>query len=126
MEFFREVPFRELDVSDLKKLVVLNNLTTLCASISTVTPINTYEAEIFCIWGTFELRCDELKCGVRYSLIDCPHAFAWTVTYDKARELIVIHCVLDKTEAELDPDFVESIDEFATDWEIGIQKALGK
>lgn len=122
MEFIREIASPEHNIEDLQRLADFNNLTTLCASIDSVTPKNDEEAEIFCLWGTFELRRDELKCGVRFSLIDCPHAFAWTVTYDQVKGMIVIHCALDKT--ELDPDFLESIHEFASDWETGIRKAI--
>ena len=122
MEFIREVASPTYDINSLKRLANFENLTKLCASIDSVTPKNNEEAEIFCLWGTFELRRDELKCGVRFSLIDCPHAFAWTITYDQAREIIVIHCALDKT--ELDPDFLESIHEFASDWEAGIRQVI--
>ena len=122
MEFFQQVNNPDLDVKHLKKSLSLNSLTRLCASISDVTAHNDNEADIYCLWGAFNVRREELRYGVRFSLLNCPHALAWTVTLDEVNKTIIVHCTIDKTEQ--DSDFVESIYDFVEDWSSGITKAL--
>jgi len=122
MEFFQEVSANDLDVSHLKHLLTIKNLPVMCASINTVISEQGNEADIYCIWGNFNLRRDEIRYGIRFSLLNCPHALAWTITFDEERQNIVIHCtIIDKAEQE---DFINSIHEFVTDWSVGITKAL--
>jgi len=122
MEFFQVVHSPDLDIDKLKKLLAINSLTDLCASISTITPKKENAAEIYCLWGLFDVTREEIRYGVRFSLLNCPHALAWTITYNEENKDIVIHCTIDKTET--DPDFVESIYEFVADWSKGIAKVL--
>lgn len=124
MEFFGEVYSPDLDLSYLKNLLDINNLPGLCASISTVDPKEENEANIYCIWGAFYMKREELRYGVRFSLVNCPHALAWTITFNEQSENIIIHCTIDKTEA--DEDFVDSIDEFVMHWSKGLFTALTK
>jgi hypothetical protein len=122
MEFFREVRHAGLDVAQLKKLLTIGNLTNLCASISTATPSSDNEGNIYCVWGAFNVRRDEIRHGVRYALINCPHALAWTVTYDGAQQNVIVHCTIDK--ADQDPEFIDSIHAFVSDWSNGMTQAL--
>lgn len=122
MEFYKEIHNPDLDLVHLKNLLTINNLTNLCASISTVTGHGENEGGIYCIWGTFNVKRDEIRYGVRFSLLNCPHALAWTITFDELRHNIIIHCTIDKTET--DSDFVESINDFVEDWSNGITEAL--
>lgn len=122
MEFFREVHRTGLDVAHLKRLLTIGNLTRLCASISTITPKNENEGDMYCIWGAFNVRREEIRQGVRYALINCPHALAWTITLDEARQKVIIHCTIDK--AEQDPEFIDSIHAFVSDWSNGMTQAL--
>ena len=122
MEFFQEVYSPDCDANHLKKLLTINSLTILCTSISDVTANNNNEANIYCIWGAFNVRREEIRYGVRFSLLNCPHALAWTVTLDEVNKTIIIHCTIDKTGQ--DPDFVESIHDFVEDWSNGLTKAL--
>lgn len=122
MEFFREVHHAGLDIAHLKNVLTLNNLTRLCASISTTSPTNENEGDIYCLWGAFNVRREEIKFGVRYALINCPHALAWTVTFDEASQNLIIHCTIDK--AEQDPEFIDSIHVFVSDWSNGMTQAL--
>ena len=124
MEFFREVHHAGLDIAHLKRLLTIGNLTRLCASISTTASTHENEGDIYCIWGAFNVRREEIKQGVRYSLINCPHALAWTVTFDEARQKLIIHCTIDK--ADQDPEFIESIHAFVSDWSNGMTRALQK
>jgi len=122
MEFFQEVHSLNIEVEHLKNLLTINSLTKLCASISEVTAHKDNEADIYCIWGAFNVRREEIRCGIRFSLLNCPHALAWTITLNKENQNIIIHCTIDKTEQ--DPDFIESIHDFVEDWSKGMTKAL--
>lgn len=122
MEFFQEVHSPNLDVMYLKNLLIVDKLTNLCASINNVISHKENECDIYCIWGAFKVRREEIKFGVRFSLLDCPHALAWTITFNELNQNIVIHCTIDKTEQ--DSDFVDSIYEFIADWSYGIKEAL--
>lgn len=122
MEFFQEVPSADLDIIGLKNLLTINNLTGLCASISSVTSSGETTADIYCIWGAFSLKREEIRYGVRFSLLNCPHALAWTITFNDESQNIIIHCTIDKKEE--DQDFVESIHEFVADWSKGIRNEL--
>ena len=122
MEFYREVYIPGLDADRLKRLLSINNLTTLCESIDTVNPNGENAADIYCIWGSFDVRREEIRYGVRFTLLNCPHALAWTVTFDEASRNIIIHCTIDKRET--DPDFIDSIHVFVSDWSSGIAAAL--
>lgn len=122
MEFFKEIHSPDLDITHLKNLLTVNSLTSLCASISSVTAHKQNEGDIYCIWGAFSVRREEIRYGVRFSLLNCPHALAWTITFNEANQNIIIHCTIDKTEQ--DSDFVESIRDFLEDWSNGITKAL--
>ena len=124
MEFFQEVYSPDFDVNPLKELITIDSLTRLCASINDVTANKDNEADIYCIWGAFNLRREEIRYGVRFSLLNCPHALAWTITLNKVNNTIIIHCTIDKTEQNADSDFVESIHDFVQDWSKGITKAL--
>jgi hypothetical protein len=122
MEFFREVHCPGLGIPSLKQSLTIRNLPSLCASISTAVPRTESEGDLYCLWGAFTVRRDEIRNGVRYALLDCPHALAWTVTLDEAREHVIIHCTIDKTQP--DPEFVESIHTFVSDWADGVRDRL--
>ncbi|MFQ5642985.1 MAG: hypothetical protein ACE5FQ_04720 [Thiogranum sp.] len=122
MEFFQQVHVSSLDIADLKGLLTMESLPVLCSSISTVTCANGNEADIYCVWGAFNVRREEIRYGVRFSLLNCPHALAWTVTFHEADQCIVIHCTID--EKEQDEIFVDSIHEFVAAWSVGISRAL--
>ena len=122
MEFFKTVHSPDFDVGNLKNLFTIDNLTNLCASISAVTSQKENSAEIFCLWGVFNLTREEIRYGIRFSLLNCPHALAWTITFHELSQDIVIHCTIDKT--NIDSDFVDSIYEFIADWSKGVAKFL--
>ena len=124
MEFFQEVHYPGLDIPHLKQWLTIRNLPNLCASIDTAVPSTENEGDLYCLWGAFNVRRDEIRNGVRYALVNCPHALAWTVTLDEAWEHVVIHCTIDKTQP--DPEFAESIEMFVSDWSDGMRNALAK
>jgi len=124
MEFFQEVKLENIDIVNLKKWLTVSSLPNFCDSIETVLSEHNQEGEIYCVWGQFNIRRDVIKYGVRFSLLNCPHALAWTVTCNEQENVIVIHCTIDKKEE--DEDFVQSIHQFVTDWGYGIETQLKK
>lgn len=122
MEFFQKSPCETLDLSHLKALLTIKNMPLLCRSIDNVISEQGNEAEIYCLWGAFNVRRDEIRNGIRFSLLNCPHALAWTITLKQASQQIVIHCTIDETEQE--EEFIDSIDEFVHHWSQGIAQAL--
>ena len=63
MEFFAEVAGSPLDAADLKRLLTLARLPQLCASISTVIEDRIETGVIYCLWGEFAIRRDEIDQG---------------------------------------------------------------
>jgi hypothetical protein len=123
MEFFQEICRSDLDVNYLKSILTIRKLPELCDSINTVIKDNGSEGEIYTVWGQFTVKRDPIVNGMRFTLNTCPHAFAWTITWHEERNKVVVHCTIDKTEH--DPDFIDSIEQFAKDWAAGLKNSLG-
>jgi len=122
MEFFEEIERQSVDIEALKDLLQISELPNYCRSIDSVISDNHDVGEIYCVWGQFKVSREVIKNGVRFALLDCPHAFAWTITYHEDRNMLVVHCTID--DREEDEEFIESINEFAADWGYGIGNAL--
>ena len=122
MEFFQKVSSETLDLSHLKAILTIKNMPLLCRSIDKIISEQGNEAEIYCLWGAFKVRRDEIRHGIRFSLLNCPHALAWTITLKETSRQIVIHCTINETEQE--EDFIDSINEFVNHWSQGITQAL--
>lgn len=122
MEFLQEIEQSDFDVARLQELLSIEKLPVLCNSISTVLSQNGNQGEIYSVWGQFNINREVIIHGVRFTLVNCPHAFAWTVTCHESRNKIVIHCTIDKTEHE--QDFIDSIHQFVEEWAVGLSKNL--
>ncbi|MEE9355557.1 MAG: hypothetical protein V3U75_08205 [Methylococcaceae bacterium] len=122
MEFYQEVHSENIAVSSLQELLTVNSLETYCDSITEVSSINGDVGDIYCIWGAFTVQRVELKHGVRFSLLSCPHALAWSITLNTENNMLIIHCTIDKKES--DQDFSESIEGFVNDWHNGLSSKL--
>ena len=118
MEFFGKIETTDIDASFLKQALTISALPQYCSSIDTVNLDHNDKGEIYCLWGQFDIKRDCLKHGIRFSLLNCPHALAWTVTHDQNRQEVIIHCTIDKQDE--DKDFVESIGQFVSDWKEGL------
>lgn len=73
------------------------------------------------LWGEFQISYHKIKGGVRFTLLDCPNALAWTITtgFPPNREAIIIHSTINRTQK---PDeFIEEVVEFLDEWENGIK-----
>lgn len=122
MEFFKEVNNSNFDVKYLKEILTINNLPALCSSIISVISDQQKTGVIYCLWGEFKINREELKYGIRFSLPDCPNSLVWSITKDNECDKIIIHCTINKHIH--DKDFIESIEEFMSDWENGIMSDI--
>lgn len=123
MEFFTELPRQTLTGDRLYTLITIDRLPQICASIDSVISVQSSElGEIYCVWGLFQVSRTRILNGVRFALLNCPHALAWTVAVHESTNLIVIHCTIDDQES--DPEFVESIEQFVADWARGLRKEI--
>jgi len=122
MEFFEEIAVRGVDVGALQDLLTISSLPNHCRSIDSVIADNHDVGEIYCVWGQFDISRQPIRNGVRFALLNCPHAFAWTIAYHENRNMLVVHCTID--DREEDEEFIESIEEFVADWGIGLANIL--
>ena len=125
MEFYKYVNV-DIDVDRLQEIVTIRNLTQLCNSIYDIIQDDITKGKIYCIWGHFKINKEIIKNGVRFTLPNCPNALAWTITKERVGESdkILIHCTINKSEHE--PDFIQSIEQFVSDWKIGLESYYGK
>jgi len=119
MEFFATTTI-SASAADLQRRLTIGALPRWCASIEKVLSDAKSSGEIYCVWGTFHTRCEELSHGVRFSFPDCANAFQWTVTtgHKPNPQHTVIHLTINRTEQ--DHDFIDSIQKFVNDWKAGL------
>ena len=120
MEFFKIIDVRT--TKDLiQQKITFDNLEDLCASIIVMNHSNN-RAITGGLWGEFSLQKDQINGGLRFSLLQCPNALAFTITtgYPPEPNKIVFHLTVNRT--ELDAVFIEEIEEFTEDWKSGIEK----
>ena len=122
MEFFEELEKSGVDIEALKNLLQISALPSHCRSIDSVIYEDQNGGEIYCLWGQFNVSRELIKNGVRFALLNCPHALAWTITYQEERAMLVVHCTID--DREVDTEFTESILLFISDWRFGLSNAF--
>lgn len=122
MEFFEEITCGKIDIDALRDRLTIATLPLHCESIDKVISDSGDKGEIYCLWGQFDVSREAIRNGVRFALLNCPHALAWTVAYHAARNALVVHCTIDDRQEA--PEFVETIEQFVADWATGLQKAL--
>ncbi|HKK05648.1 MAG TPA: hypothetical protein VKA50_07355 [Gammaproteobacteria bacterium] len=123
MEFFAEIESQTISPEWVYELVTIDRLPGLCASIDSVISVQSENiGEIYCVWGQFQVSRERIRNGVRVALLSCPHALAWTVAVKREEGVLVVHCTIDDRTAEA--EFVESIEQFVSDWRQGLKKAL--
>ena len=76
--------------------------------------------EIGTIWGKFSVQRQKIRGGVRFALLTCPNALAWTITsgFPPAPNGIVVHGTINRSEQS--EEFVTSVAEFIETWKLGI------
>ena len=122
MEFFAQIERHNLDIENLKHRLQIASLPQHCSAISTANAVSDTAGDIYCIWGQFDVSREVIRFGVRFALLNCPHALAWTITYHDDLSMLVVHCIID--DREVDEEFAESIEAFIADWETGLSKAF--
>ena len=118
MEFFKIVDVRTTEKAIQEKLT-LGNLEEFCESIF---PLEDHPEVCLTggMWGEFTVRRDKVMGGLRFSMLNCPNALAWTITtgYPPAREKVVIHLTINRERKQ--EEFVEEIQLFLEDLSNGI------
>jgi len=73
------------------------------------------------LWGEFEISYDKIKGGIRFALLNCPNALAWTITtgFPPERTKIVLHATINRTQKP--SEFLEEVEEFLNEWEAGLK-----
>ena len=114
MEFFRtiDVESNETDLRDSLKLNNLEQFSNLMFSLGESTEAN---SPIGGLWGEFTLRRSPISGGIRFDLMECPNALAWTITtgLPPVRDAVVIHLTINRQEQE--QVFMDEINEFLDD-----------
>lgn len=116
MEFFAEIKNNSIDKDSLKNILSIARLPELCHSIDTVIRDDKDSGVIYCVWGEFTIRREEICTGVRFSLPHCPNTIAWTITCDEHSNDIIIHLAMNKKNH--DDEFIETIENFVSGWQI--------
>lgn len=107
--------------TDLQRRLTVSELPHWCASIEKVLSDAKSSGEIYCVWGAFDARREDLRNGVRFSLPGYPNALQWTVTtgHPPDPQLTFIPLTINRTEQ--DQDFIDSIRQFVDDWKAGLE-----
>lgn len=107
--------------TDLKNRLTISTLPHWCASIEKILADYKTNGEIYCVWGVFAIRREELLHGVRFTLPGCPDAMQWTVTtgHDPNPLHTVIHLTTNRAEHEA--EFADTIRRFMLDWKAGLE-----
>ena len=120
MEFFRTIDLQTSE-TQIKEKINFNTISEIYPDMILLGGEgNVYQVGSF--WGEFMLRRDEIMGGIRFSMLDCPNALAWTITtgYPPARNKVIIHLTLNRLEK---PDeFISEINELLDGWTKGLQK----
>jgi len=118
MEFFKIVDVRTTEKAIQEKLT-LGNLEEFCESIFPLDD-NPEVCLTGGMWGEFTVRRDLIMGGIRFSMLNCPNALAWTITtgYPPAREKAVIHLTINRERKQ--EEFVEEMNLFLEDLANGI------
>lgn len=114
MEFFRTIN-RETREEDIQHLLTLENLENMTDELFVIGDQSDLQAEIGGLWGEFTLTRSPIRGGLRFALVECPNALAWTITTGLAPnpEEIVIHLTINrKTQRK---PFIQEINEFLDD-----------
>ena len=114
MEFFRIINLKTQDKSIQEKLTIAN-LESISNELFVIGNQNTTEAEIGSVWGEFTLIRSLIRGGMRFALVECPNALAWTITtgIKPDPDVIVIHLTINRKEQTV--DFIQEIEAFLDD-----------
>lgn len=118
MEFFR---FIDKQVSEE---IIQARITPKSVSEFTETMLyiegNDFEFKGMTLWGEFTIGFNKIKGGVKFSLLDCPNAFSWHITYGfpPERNKVILYATINRTQKHA--EFLEEVQEFLDEWQEGI------
>lgn len=121
MEFFRSINVKTAD-KNIQDELTIENLELLSNEVFVVGDQNEYEASIGGIWGEFTLTRNLIRGGIRFALVECPNALAWTITtgLQPNPDVVIIHLTINRQEQK--DSFIEEIEEFLDDQSNCLQK----
>ena len=114
MEYFKIVNVRTTE-EKIREALTLENLEQMSTQLIQLGQPDEREVSIGSIWGEFTLSRDIIRGGLRFALVECPNALAWTVTtgFSPAPESIVLHLTINRQQKK--PSFTEEIEDFLKD-----------
>jgi hypothetical protein len=122
MEFFSIVDVSTTEEAIQEKLT-LENLEKFCESLF---PLEDHPEVILTggMWGEFIVRRDAIMGGVRFSMLNCPNALAWSITYGypPARDKIIIHLTINRERKQ--QEFLDEIHLFMEDLNKGLRSFM--
>lgn len=114
MEFFRIVQV-QTNESTIQEQLTLANLDSMSNEIFIIGNQTHTEANIGGIWGEFTLTRNRIRGGIRFALVECPNALAWTLTagFEPDPESLVLHLTINRKQKS--QSFLEEVEEFLDD-----------
>ncbi len=114
MEFFRTVKVRTQDIV-IQDELTLENLDQMSNEIFVIGDQKSTEAQIGGIWGEFTLTRSIIRGGLRFALVECPNALAWTITtgFPPDPDAIILHLTINRPEQK--ESLLEEIKDFLDD-----------
>ncbi|WJJ95204.1 hypothetical protein [Algibacter luteus] len=125
MEFFRIINLKTQD-KIIQEELTIENLEYFSNEIFVIGDQNNTEADIGGIWGEFTLTRTLIKGGLRFALVECPNALAWTITTGilPDPDAVVIHLTINRQQQK--ESFIEEIEEFLDDQSNCLQNFFNK
>lgn len=123
MEFFRVIKLKT-EESEIRKRLDFHNLESMSNELFLLEIINKNHAQIGSLWGEFTLQRTVIKGGLRFALLECPNALAWTITtgYDNDEGFVMIHLTINRKEKT--QEFIDEINEFLDDHSKLLKRSL--
>lgn len=114
MEFFRSIKVTT-EAKTIQDELTFDNLESISNEIFVIGDQNENEATIGGVWGEFTLTRNLIRGGLRFALVECPNALAWTITtgINPDPDLTVIHLTINRQEQK--EQFIEEIEAFLDD-----------
>ncbi len=118
MEYFRIID-KQTSEAEIQEKIIPENLETFTESMLFLASDNCYFKGVT-LWGEFDISYHKIKGGVRFALLDCPNAMAWTITtgFPPEQHKIVLHGTINRTQKPV--EFIEEFQEFLDEWEQGL------
>lgn len=114
MEFFRNIKLKTQE-KNIQGQLTIKNIGFISNEIFVIGNQNNTEADIGGLWGEFTLTRSLINGGIRFALLECPNALAWTITTGNLpdRNAVVIHLTINRQQQN--ESFIEEINEFLDD-----------